>query len=266
MTGLFLLLLQGPLPTVGDTIWVTRAVQAPPGAEVRAAPWEPSAPFGLLGRPVLVREGNQTIVAYPAVAWRAGRHELMVPGPVVIRPDGVTDSLPAELRIFEVRSVLPDGARPESLAVQPEAGIVEQRITSPWPLAMALAVAALLFAPVAWLWRRRGPAMPAEPSTMPPVPVPVTAWGEDGEHRAVAAVAALELRRALLRQLPGVPAGVVTSRLVRIVSEQRPTWPSEEIATLLRALEAAQFAEVPGSEVVTLAERAGAIISRLEAA
>ena len=267
MIALLLLLQQAGTPTVGDTVWLVRTVAVPPGAEVRPAPWEPAAPVGLLGSPILRRSGDSVTVAYPAVAWAAGRHEVQVPGPVVIRPDGRTDSLPPALQAFEVASVLPGGARVDSLPVQPEAGIVEQRVTSPWPLLVALGVAALLFAPMAWWWRRRGPVMSevAAPAG-PPVTLPLAEWGEDGEHRAVAAVAALELRRALLKQLPGIPAGVVTSRLVRIVTEQRPAWPGEEIATVLRALEAAEFAEAPGAAVVELAGRARELAARVEGA
>ena len=54
--------------------------------------------------------------------------------------------------------------------------------------------------------------------------------------------------------------------LIGMVSEQKPAWPVEEIATLLRALESAQFAEAPGAEVVELAERAGRLAARLEPA
>ena len=260
------LLPQAAPPTVGDTIWLTRTVVVPAGAEVRPAPWEPAAPVGLLGSPVVRRSGDTVTVAYPAVAWAAGRHTVQVPGPVVIRPDGRTDSLPPAPAAFEVASVLPGGARVDSLPVQPEAGIVEQRITSPWPPLAALGVAAVLFAPVAWWWRRRGPVMPAARPAPDPVALPLAEWGEDGEHRAVAAVAALELRRALLRQLPGIPAGVVTSRLVRIVAEQRPGWPIEEIATVLRALEAAEYAEAPGAAVVELAGRAARLVAQVEGA
>lgn len=264
MITLLLLLQQAAGPTVGDTIWLTRTVVVPAGAEVRPAPWEPTAPVGLLGSPIVRRSGDSVTVAYPAVSWAAGRHEVEVPGPVVIRPDGRTDSVPPAVQAFVVASVLPSGARVDSLPVQPEAGIVEQRITSPWPPLAALGVVALLFAPIAWWWRRRGPPMPEGPAGSAPVALPLAEWGEDGEQRAVAAVAALELRRALLKQLPGVPAGVVTSRLVRIVAEQRPAWPTEEIATVLRALEAAEFAAAPGAAVVELADRAAQLAARVE--
>jgi len=264
MIALLLLLQATQAPTVGDTIWLVRTVRVNPGAEVRAAPWDPAPPLDLLGSAVVRRSGDQVTIAYPTVAWAAGRHVVSVPGPVVIGADGRTDSLPAETQTVEVASVLPAGARVESLPVQPQVGLLEQRITSPWPVLASLLVAGLLFAPFAWWWRRRGPPMPPPGAAAPVAALPLSAWGEDGEHRAVAGAAAVELRQALLRQLPGVPPGIVTSRLVAIMSEQRKGWPVDEVATLLRALEAAEFAEAPGAEVVTLAERARALAGRLE--
>ncbi len=261
-----LLLLQGAHPTVGDTIWIQRSVPAPAGAEVRAAPWAPEGTFSLLGRPLIRREGALVIVAYPAVAWSAGRHVVSVPGPVVVRSDGTTDSLPPEPRTIDVASVLPTDRSPDSVELQPQTGIIVERVTSPVPLIAALAIATLFFSGFRWWWERRGPpAGSPRVAAVQAVP-PLAEWSEDGEHRAVAAVAALELRRVVVRQLPGVPAGVITSRLIRIVAEQKPGWPAEEIATLLRALESAQFAEAPGTEVVALAERAGRLASKLESA
>ena len=56
-----------------------------------------------------------------------------------------------------VASVLPPDAVPDRLPLQPEAGIVRERITSPLPLLVALlADRGWLFALLAWWWRRRG--------------------------------------------------------------------------------------------------------------
>ena len=131
---LLLLALQAPLPTVGDTIWLERRVTVPGGAEVRPASWELDGALGLLGRPRTRREGGELIIAYPVVAWAAGTHQVVIPGPILVRADGASDTLPDEPRTLEVASVLPPGAVPERTPPQPEAGIVDEQITSPLPL------------------------------------------------------------------------------------------------------------------------------------
>lgn len=256
MPALLLALLQAANPTVGDTIWIERRLSLPGGAEVRPAAWPLEGNLALLGRPVLRRDGADVIVAYPLVAWAAGTHRLSVPGPILIRADGRSDTLPAEVRTIVVASVLPEGAEPERTPPQPEAGMVAERITTPLPLLFTLVLATALFAPVAWWWLRRGPPMSTTRPEVAAVEIPLDEWSDAGEHRAVAAIAARALRRTITGLLPGTAPGLVTSRLVRVLTEQRPKWPAEEIGTVLRALEAAEFAEHPGVEVVALAERA----------
>ncbi len=264
MITLALLLLQAPAPTVGDTIWIERRVALPGGAELRPAPWDLPPALGLLGRPVVRRDGAEVIVAYPLVAWTAGTHHLLVPGPILIRADGRSDTLAAEPRTLQVASVLPTGTEPERLAPQPEAGVVAERIRSPLPLLVMLALAAALFVPAAWWWRRRGPPVPAPGPAPSPAEVPLDEWSEAGEHRAVAAVVARGLRSSLIAGLPGSVRGVVTSRLLRVITEQRPQWPVEEIGLVLRALESAEFAEQPVADIAGLTERAGRLRERLE--
>jgi hypothetical protein len=265
MIAALLLLLQAGLPTVGDTIWIERTVTLPAGADVRPADWTPEGDIGLLGRPVLRRVGGEVVVAYPAVAWRPGSHTVVIPGPVIVRADGRIDSLPAESRTLQVLSVLPADTAPERLAVQPEAGIVSQRITEPWPMVAFLLIATLIFLPVRWWWLRRGPPMPEWAPVASSTAVPLAEWSEAGEERAVAAIAHRELRTAMLGQLPGVPAGVVDSRLVRIVEEQRPRWPADEVATVLRALELAQFSDSGQGELLVLTARAEELRARIVA-
>ncbi|MEO8635172.1 MAG: hypothetical protein ABI587_07835 [Gemmatimonadales bacterium] len=263
MSIALLLLLQAGLPTVGDTIWIERTVTLPAGADVRPGEWLPEGDIGLLGRPIVQRAGGEATIRYPAVAWRTGTHTVVVPGPVIVLPDGRTDSLPPESRTLQVLSVLPADTAPERLAVQPEAGLVSQRITEPWPLVAFLLLATLLFLPIRWWWRRRGPPMPAMVPSAGPTALPLDAWSEAGESRAVAAIAHRVLRLAMLGQLPGVPAGLVDSRLVRIMEEQRPQWPVPELATVLRALEVAQFSETGQGESLALATRAMDLAQRI---
>ena len=68
---LLALLLQGLAvgPTVGDTIWLSRTVDLRGGYDVRPATWEPFGAVELLGKPILLREGDRVTIRYPAVAW-----------------------------------------------------------------------------------------------------------------------------------------------------------------------------------------------------
>lgn len=259
-------LLQQAAPTVGDTIWLERTVETPPGAEVRAAQWTPAEPMGLLGHAMIRRVGSQTVVSYPAVAWNAGTINLQIPGPILIRSDGTTDSLPAESRTIVVASVLPDSLPAERLPVQPEAGIVLERVTTPYPVLVALLIATLIFTPLAFWWVRTGPAMPPFKTPTDRLVPPLAEWSEAGEPRAVAAVAARSLRYAILSQLPGIPQGLVSSRLIRVVEEQRPNWPAQELGNVLRALESVQYSAATPGEVVALAEKAGELRQQIESA
>jgi hypothetical protein len=259
-------LLQGSAPTVGDTIWLERSVEVPAGAEIRAAPWNLDGDLGLLGQPLIRREGSIATVAYPVVAWTAGTHTLLVPGPVLIGRDGVTDSMVAEPQTIRVASVLPADRPPDQLPVQPGAGLVQERMSTPWPLLAVLALLGLVLAPVVWWWRHRGPPMVAPRPAVHGASPPLAEWAEAGESRAVAAAASRSLRGVITSHLPGVVPGLVTSRLIRLVQEQRPAWPAEEIATVLRALESAEYADRPVAEVISLADRAAVLRRRLEGA
>jgi len=261
---LVLLQMQAASPTVGDTIWLERTVAAPAGAEVRAAVWEPEGPISLLGKAEVRRSGESATIAYPAVAWVAGSQSVVVPGPIIIHRDGSTDSLPSETRTIQIASVLPPGTAPDKLPVQPGAGIVAERIHSPWAVVIAVLAGCLLLAPLVWWWRRRGPVVPVTGPSVAEAEIPLTEWTEAGELRAVAAVAAHGLRSAIVARLPGAGPGLVTARLLRVVEEQRPQWPAAEIASVLRGLDAAQFAENSSEGVADLATRAGQLRRRLE--
>ena len=92
---LLLSLLQAQSPQVGDTVWLVRTILAPSGREVRVAAWNPEGAIETLGPGVLVRRGDSLDIRYPAVGWLPGAHTVEVPGPVLVSPDGTTDSMPA---------------------------------------------------------------------------------------------------------------------------------------------------------------------------
>ncbi|MCU0622196.1 MAG: hypothetical protein MUC69_11915, partial [Gemmatimonadales bacterium] len=120
MTALMLLLqLQRPTPTIGDTIWIARTIAVPAGATVRPLAWMPEGEVEALG-PARVRTWSDSAeVAYPAVAWRPGSHDVTVPGPLLLLPGGGVDSVGALARTITVASILPPGTPDSSVAARP---------------------------------------------------------------------------------------------------------------------------------------------------
>ena len=267
MTGLLLpilLLVQGPVPTVGDTIWVARTVTLPEGAEVRPAAWQLDGDVMLLGRPQVEMGDGKATVRYPVVAWTTGAHTLDVPGPIIIMADGRTDSLPTQVVSLTVASVLPADVKPEDAPVQAEAGLLRETVTTPVPGLVLLGSALLFFLPLAWWWRRRRPSgANALPVVAAAGAIPVQAWAEEGEPRAVAAAAGQLLKEALASVLPGAQRGLVTARLLSQAAARRPALPVDELTEVLTALDAVTFGPADPREIESLAMRASRLSDRI---
>ena len=185
--------------TVGDTIWISRTVDLPPGRSVRAEQWEAEDPIELLGPPRVTVRGGSAEIAYPVAVWRTGAHRVEVPGPLLLAPDGNVDSLPAETVTLRVASVLPRPATDTALRPQPRADFVAQPATSPWPVVLLLLLAIAALVPLHWWWRRRGKAV-RRPGRIDPAALAeptLERWAAAGESRAVAAAATARLRRAM---------------------------------------------------------------------
>ena len=71
--------LQQGLPTVGDTIWVSRTVDLPPGRTLRPADWAAADPVELLGPPRIRLGEGRAELAYPVAVWRTGTHTIEIP-------------------------------------------------------------------------------------------------------------------------------------------------------------------------------------------
>lgn len=263
---MILLLQQGTapakLPTVGDTIWLSRTIAVPAGASVRPLVWDSGGTIESLGQPQAVLRGDSAEVRYPAVAWRPGSLTVRIPGPVLLAADGRLDSLPAATFGVRVGSVLPRGVAESTLAIQPPAGVVARTTTTILPLAVALLLAAALLVPLALWWRRRGHSLPPRPG--PPVPpMPVERWAADGETRAVASAGVARIRHAIAANVPEIPAGLETDQLVAQLTELRPEWPADEVAELLRTLDQSRFTPGPVSDSLELYRRADELATRL---
>lgn len=184
-------------PTVGDTVWIERTVRLPAGATIRPRPIESSDLLDPLAAPMVVLRGGEVVLRYPVVFWRPGSHRVELPGPIAVRPDGWSDTLPASQARVEIGSVLPRGD-PDSIPPEPAAALIERLERSPQPVLLLLLVAGLGLLPVHSWWRRRGPRVMSPPGDAGvPVAQRLGRWLAAGESRAV-----LDEWRARIRALP----------------------------------------------------------------
>jgi hypothetical protein len=268
MTGLALfLLLQGQAPTVGDTVWLARAFAAPADSRIepRGLEGRPGE-FDPLGAPAVAREAGRATLRWPVVFWSAGRHQLELPAVLLTRADGSVDSIPPGAVAVEIASVLPPAARESTLAPQPPAAVVPVRRRAWWPALLALAIAA----GGAWLLWRRWTARGAPAGTGTDVAVrapPVDRWAAAGEARAVAHSAAARLRGAMAAACPVASESLDTERCLRLLADQRPGWPLDELAACLRRLDLLRFGpDDPAVDPLALWVDADGLAGRLEAA
>jgi hypothetical protein len=250
--------------TVGDTVWITRDIDLPPGRTLRAADWEAADPIELLGPPRVTLGDGRAAVAYPVAVWRPGAHTVEVPGPLLLAPDGAVDSLGGQTVTLTVASVLPRAATDTSLRPQPRSEFVPRPSTSPIPLLVLILLALAILAPLHWWWRRRGKSSQrlngaAGGAATPPL----ERWAQAGESRAVAATATTRLRLALAARLPGALPSLDTESALAYLSDHRPDWPVAELTEVLRQLDRARFGTAPLPDAVTLARRATELEPRL---
>jgi hypothetical protein len=254
---------QAAVPTVGDTVWVSRTVTVRAGAVVRPAPW-PDEAGGVvqpLGPPMTIRHGGAVEIRYPLVVWSSGEHRIDIPGPAILGPGAATDSLDSEPATLFVRSVLPDSLDPDSAAPQPLAETLGGTEISWRPLIQFALLGAALAAGALWLGRRRRPRDESVTVATPPAPDAI-GWAKAGELRAAQAAALARLRAIVARAVPAASAGLDTESCLRMLRPVRPDWPLLELEGLLLGLEAERFA--PGEGDPDLVDRADALRSELE--
>src|SRR5439155_1105182 len=103
-----------PTPTVGDTIWLERALAVPNGWQVRAGKLEATEAIEPLADPAVRRSAAGWVVGYAVVAWKPGAHRLVLPPLWLLSPDGRADSTAGGTTSFSVSSVIPDSLRSPS--------------------------------------------------------------------------------------------------------------------------------------------------------
>src|SRR2546422_2605973 len=87
-----------PAPTVGDTIWLERAIAVPAGWQVRAGKLDATEAVEPLADPAVLRRAGGWVVRYAVVAWKPGVHKLGLPPLWRLGPDGRADSTRSEER------------------------------------------------------------------------------------------------------------------------------------------------------------------------
>jgi hypothetical protein len=183
--ALLVLLLQAPGPTVGDTVWVERTVGDVAGAVVRPQQWSLGALGQQLG-PAEVRHGAVgAVVRYALVLWYPGEHLLTMPGPVLVRRDGRSDTLAVSTVRIRVGSVLPAGERRTTLPPRPASSAMPLSTRAVLPGAILLGVVGVGLLAAALRWRRRGKPIPhLDRAATRADPAMLIRWAAAGEYRA----------------------------------------------------------------------------------
>jgi hypothetical protein len=188
LLALLLLAQAGEVPAVGDTVWLRRVLTVPGGMSVRPRPIAANAVLEPLGPPEVASSGREITIRYPVVFWRPGTHKVEMPAVIVVRSDGFSDTLASVATNVEVRSVLPAGAKRDSLQPAPPAEAVSRSTPSPIPLTLLVVLATLVLIPVHYWWRKRGKPVPSPvvASATEPGATDIAAWVEAGELHAAA--------------------------------------------------------------------------------
>jgi hypothetical protein len=241
-------------PTVGDTIWLVRALTVPAGWQVRAGKLEATEDIEPLAEPSVQRVAGAWVVRYALAAWKPGPHRLTLPQIWLLAPDGRADSTAGGVTTLNVASVIPDTLRqprPQGLL-----GPLRATHRSPLPPFVALLLAAGLLA--AGVALRRRPHRAPLPTPHVPVEREVSdaRWLAAGEPKAVAARAIWRLRAALARSVPEAHPALATGECLVVVERARPSVPLRELRDLLEQLDGVAFASAHGTDIAALAAMA----------
>jgi len=185
---LALLLWQSPPVRVGDTVWVETAIRLPGRMIVRPQPWDLGDLGQVLGPPEVRLGTDSATIRYPLVLWYPGDHELSIPGPIVVAPEGSSDTLPSRSVKIAVASVLPSGEDRGRLDPKPSAVAIRQSGRSPVALLWFESLVALAGL-AGWLVirrrrRRRRASVVVPDPVAPPIDEVLSRWVRASELKA----------------------------------------------------------------------------------
>ncbi len=233
------LMLQARTPTVGDTVWLEARVPVASRQILRPQAWDLGEVGQVLGAPEVRYDGDSATIRYPVVFWFAGNHPLSIPGPIVVSPEGRSDTLATRPLLVVVSSVLPPGVPRGALAPKQAASLVGQAERSWLPFGLALGLVALLSAlGGVRLSLRRRPVDVPDPAPAPdadPVAL-LDRWTTAGETRVVLeGWTQLITDRLALKGDPGARATVEPLLLALGAVGFRPDTPPADVDRLIAA-------------------------------
>jgi len=231
LLALLLLAQAGDNPAVGDTVWLRRVITIPGGMSVRPRPIASNSVLEPLGPPEVASSGREITIRYPVVFWRPGVHRVEMPAVIIVRSDGFSDTLLAAIANVEIRSVLPPGAKQDSLAPAPPAEAVARSTPSPIPLTILLVLAVGALLPLHWWWRKRGEPVAAVKGApgRGPQKSDIEAWVSAGELHAAA-----DAYAQLLRERPAANDPAVQALIGRLHEARYGALGQDELLALCR--------------------------------
>ncbi|HXH63002.1 MAG TPA: hypothetical protein VNG95_02395 [Gemmatimonadales bacterium] len=249
--------------TVGDTVWLVRAVPVPAGWRVRPGKLDAGGDVEPLGDPLVSTTADGAELRYPVTSWAAGPHTVDLPAIWRLGPDGRADSLPGGGATFALASVLPpdSGAR-----AAPKAAFAPFRPPhrSPVPPLVAALGAGAVLVVLLRLRRRGARRMPEAVATAPAGEVPDALWLGAGEPKAVAARATHALRAALARTVAEAPESLPTPEAIAAADGRLPGAQFRDLRDVLTGLDQVAFAAAHGVDVAALATRARTLATALD--
>ena len=248
-------------PTVGDTIWLVRAVSLAADWRLKTSPFETQDDVVPLGDPSVTGSGGWDTVRYAVVAWTPGAHQVRLPTLWLVGSAGRTDSLPGGAADLTVRSVIPpDLTRPSPKALLPP---LDPRSGTPWPPVAAVTLAAVALV-IAVRLRRRGPRATEAPADfVTSGGVPDARWLAAGEPKAVAARAARVLRQALAHVVPDAALALPVREALDAAEGRMPGATFRQVRETLLLLDQVSYAVAHGADVARIATDARTLAREL---